>query len=198
MSEKSQDQQAKQLAREKLAMLASPVRLAIGTSLALRPATAAEVAKELELPVEKVRYQIKRLMQRGLVDIEEQIRRRGVLERVYSVDSRKHVLERDELADLPEGRRIEAEARLLRMMFHEALEALRSGTFATRDDHASVRVPLHLDNRGWADVAEIHRQLVGGVLDARVRSMERVEESGEEPTAASIFLLFFEARDPLA
>ena len=68
---------------EKVAVLEDPLKAAILTLLMRRPASIAEVASELDLPIGRARYQLRRLHQAGMVELTEVRPRRGVVERVY-------------------------------------------------------------------------------------------------------------------
>lgn len=184
------------LAREKLALSTNPLRLAIGTRLTREPATAAELAETLDIPVERVRYQVKRLLQVGLIEIQGETRRRGVAERVYYADGSSLLLRRSELADLPEHRLRVARARLLRTMFREAIGAARSGSFSARDGHVLVRIPFQLDGPGWEEAGQIHDEALERVLEVKEASRKRLEESGEDGITAAVMVAVFRSGGP--
>lgn len=181
--------------RDKVAVVENPLRLAIVSSLTLRPATAAEVAKELDSPVEKVRDQLRWLRRADLVEVKEKARRGGTSENVYSVDPGKHLIERGELGGLSSHRFDVAHARLLRLMFREAMEAARAGTYAERPEHALLRFLLPLDERGWEEAMAIYDRVAAEVLTARAESQARLDaDEQEEEILARVTTLLFESR----
>jgi hypothetical protein len=181
-------------ARDKLAVIENPLRLAVVSSLTLRPATAAQVAEELETPVEKVRQQLRWLRRVDLVEVEGKARRGAITENVYSVDPDKHLLKRGELGDLSSRRIDVADARLLRLMFREAMEAARAGTYAERPEHALLRFLLPLDELGWEEAMSIYDRVAAEVLTARTESAARLDaDEQEEEILARVTTLLFES-----
>jgi DNA-binding transcriptional ArsR family regulator len=184
------------ISADKVSVVGSPLRLAIVSSLSLRPATAAEVAEDLEQPVQKVRYHLRWLRDRSLVDVKKKVRRRGTIENVYSVDPRKHLIGRGELEGVSDRRADLAHARLLRLMFREAMDAARAGTYGDKPEHALLRVLLPLDEEGWEEALAIHDRVTEEVLTVREESQARLEagEGQEEAILTRVVSLFFESR----
>lgn len=179
--------------RDKLAVVESPLRLAIVSSLSLRPATAAELAEELAEPVEAVRYHLRWLRSVDLVEVKGKARRGGITENLYSVDPRKHLIERGELSGVSDSRFDLAHARLLRLMFREAMEAARAGSFAERPEHLLLRFLLPIDEPGWDEALAIHDRVIEEVLAVRAESQARLDAGGEEEILARVATLLFES-----
>jgi DNA-binding transcriptional ArsR family regulator len=190
------DQEHRDQAMAKLEVLENPLRLAIFTSLALKPAGAKELSKDLKAPLEKVRYQLNRLRKAGLAEVKEERQRRGVSERIYLV--RSEPFTEAEIAQLSSSQREKAIAAILKAILGDALSALRAGSFAARDDFVVARTPMALDEEGWAEAVAIHRRAQVEILAAREASRIRVEGGGR-PIADgfSCLLLFDLARPPL-
>jgi DNA-binding transcriptional ArsR family regulator len=183
-----------------LAMLevaTDPLRLAIVTSLTFHPATAAELAAELDAPLNRVRYQLGRLRKAGVADLREARPRRGVVERVYFV--RRSFISVDEIKDVPPKQLEKAIVEVLRAVLRDALESLRAGAFYLRDEFVTMRVPLRVDRRGWSEAADLHQEMLQRLLRLQEQSASRLEageeEAGEveEAISAFSFLLLFEA-----
>lgn len=181
-------------ARDKVAVVEHPLRLAIVSSLSMRPATAAEVAEELDVPVEQVRSHLSWLRGVDLVEVKGKARRGGTAENVYAADPRSHLIKRGELTDLSSARIDLAHARLLRLMFRETMEAARGGTFAGRPEHSLLRFLLPLDEQGWEQALEIHDRVTSEVLEVREKSQARLDAGGEEEILARMATLLFESR----
>jgi DNA-binding transcriptional ArsR family regulator len=182
----------KKLNREKLAVIASPIRLGIDTILSIRPATVAEIASELEVPAEKVRYHLNRMRDAGLVKLHGTTRRRGLAENLYIAEPRGAIISIDDARVTPSHHLDYPYTRALRLMFREVTEAVEADTFGYRPKSANVRFPLPLDEQGWDEVFEILDELFHGVLSVREASLDRVAKSGESPIRASAFILHFE------
>ncbi len=179
-------------ARERLTTIAKPLRLAIVTRLQLEPGSAAEVAEYLGVDAETVRHQLRRLYQSGQVKRLGRRKRHGAAEYVYSGDPRCNLLRPGGQPMAPSRLVDEAQSRLLRLMFGEASAALDAHTFASRDEHALIRFPLPLDERGWEEAVGLHGELLDSTLDEIERAGSRIEKSDEQPIPASVALLFFE------
>lgn len=179
-------------AAERLAVMADPLRSGVVDCLVLGPASAAELADELGVPVERVRYQLKRLRRAGIVSVHAEGSRRGAVEYLYAADSRKLVFLEDEAAANPGQRLRRHVPPSLRMIFKEALEATQAGAFHGRDDCNITRVPLRLDPRGYREVREIVDAAVRDLFEVREGSSARLEISGETARPATSVLLLFE------
>lgn len=178
----------------KLMVELNPLRFAIAERLYMEPASAAQIAEELEIPVERVRYQLKQLRQAGMVEVHAEEQRRGAVERVYSVDSRKMVLYQSDLSDLPMHLREKGDVRMLSLLFREAVDAVRDGAYG-QGDEAMARIPMRLDDKGWDEIAKILLAVIERQLDIKDEGAERVERSGEDPIAGRSVILFFEGAD---
>jgi DNA-binding transcriptional ArsR family regulator len=155
-----------------------------------RHATAAEIASELEQPVGRVRYQLRVMMEKGLVTPVEERKRRGAVERVYATGD--HILDLEEFAGLPVAVKDRINAGVTRLAMSDAIKAQRAGTFNSRDDSAFVRFPLLADERGWSELAEIHQEVCDRVARVRDECRERLEadKTLKAIPAVSINLLF--------
>lgn len=177
---------------ELLAALTNPTRLDILISLTLEPATASKVAAELDVPIEKVRYHLKRLRRTELVKVRRKQERRGAIENVYIANSRELIFDSKEMADYLTPRHSRYHRELLRSIFTEAIEAFRAGAFQERDDFAIIRVPMELDVRGLEEISAILDGVLDQLLDLRNESLARLEKSGEQFRPATSAFLFFE------
>jgi DNA-binding transcriptional ArsR family regulator len=177
---------------ERLAVMADPLRSAVVDCLVLAPATAGELADELGVGAERIRYQLKRLRRAGIVSVHEKRWRRGAVEYIYFADGRKLVFSEDEAPAYPSQRHRRHIAQSLRTIFKGALQATQAGAFDRLDDCAVVRVPLRLDSRGFREVREIIDAAVRDLFDAREKSSARLEKTGGTARPAISLLLFFE------
>jgi DNA-binding transcriptional ArsR family regulator len=175
-----------------LAAMTNPVRLAIVDHLTVEPATATYLAAEFEIPVEKVRYHLKRLRQAGMVKVHEKRERRGAIEHVYITDNRELVFDGKEMADYLAPRQSRYHQKLLKIIFQEAIGAIRSGAFHERDDFAVIRIPMELDSQGVEEVSEILEAALQRLLGLREESLTRLEGRWRDSRPATSAFLFFE------
>ncbi len=179
-------------AAERLAVMADPLRTAVVDCLVLGPATAGELAAELDVPAERIRYQLKRLRRAGIVSVHEERWRRGAVEYVYLADTRKLISSREDFNSFPQKQQQRHIPQSLRTIFKEALEATQAGAFQAREDCQIARVPLRLDPRGFREVCEIVEAAVRDLLDVREKSGARLEKVGAQGRPVTSVLLFFE------
>lgn len=184
--------QSDRAVRDRLTTIVNPLRLAIVTSLQVEPATAAEVAESLGVPAEAVRHQLRKLSRSEQVQRLGKSRRRGTTEYAYSADPRCNVLSPGDPPVVSGPLLDRAQARLLRLTFGEAKAAIDARTLHSRDEHALVRFPLPLDERGWKHALDIHQELVEETFAEIERAKSRIARRGEQPFQASAAFLFFE------
>lgn len=184
--------------RERVATIANPLRLAIVARLQLEPASAAELAEGLEIRVESVRHQLRKLSHGGQVKRLGKTRRRGVAEYLYCADPRCTILGPGGLSAIPNRLVDEAQARLLRLLFGEAVAALDAHISTSRDEHVStvIRFPLSLDERGWKEAGEVHANLVEDALKEIERAKARLQGGAEGSISAFVGILFCENTIP--
>lgn len=175
-----------------LAVTIDPLRSAVVDCLVLGPATAVELAQELDVPVERIRYQLKRLRRAGIVSVHAERWRRGAVEHIYVADYRQLVFPEEGAGSHVATRHRRQIPQSLRSIFKEALEATHAGSFHKRDDCGIVRIPVRLDRRGFREVHEIFEAAVRDLFDVRDKSGSRLSRSGGRARAATAVLLLFE------
>ncbi len=167
-----------------------PLRRSILSRLAQRPATAIELAETLDVSIEKVRYQLKRLTSAGLLRVSDERHRRGTMERVYLSDIRSQVTDYGKMAR-PSPEKLQQFAEVcFSMVFKEAIDATRDGAFHERDDFSVSRLPLRVDQQGFDEVSAILRRLMDALLELREESLVRIAEGAEAKSGLSAQLFF--------
>jgi len=166
------------------------VRLAIARRLFVRKASAAEVAGELGLPVDRVRRRIRRMAEEGLVERVGGRPRRGVLENVYTIKARSELI--DPAAEREPRLRDELVETLLRSTFSEAIRSLRGGVFTARADYAVLQASFRVDRQGWEECRGILADARRRMAEAAETSARRLAETGEDPIHAGSASLWFE------
>jgi DNA-binding transcriptional ArsR family regulator len=184
------EQDHRDRARAKLEAIDHPLRLAILTSLSLRPASIKELASALDAPPGKVRYQLGRLRKAELAELKEERQRRGVAEQVFFV--RPEPFSREEVSQLSAVERETVVGGMLKALLGDALKGARGGAFTRRDDFILARTPLSLDEEGWADAVKIFRETLSQLLVVREETRLRLEREGGSTSDAFSFLLLFD------
>ncbi|MFL5872208.1 MAG: ArsR/SmtB family transcription factor [Solirubrobacterales bacterium] len=185
-------EKSRRLSKEKLTVMASYLRLGIVTSLLLRPASASELALELGVSVEKVRYHLNRMRKGSLVEVRGKTRRRGVTENLYFAVPSKQLLDVNEAVNLQPRRFGSPNVQALRRTFREAKEAIQEGSAESQPENAIIRLLMPLDEQGRHSATEIQRQLVHEVLSVLEASLGRLQAGEETPIKASAVLMGFE------
>lgn len=164
------------------AAISHPVRSVLLNLLNTKPGSgAAELARWSEQPIGRVRKQLKVLADDGLIEVQRQETRRGVVKRYYA-NSIEVVLTEANDDELTERVQLLVALGILRLLFDETTRALAEGTFAARKDRVVANTPGAVDERGWAELARLHAELVERVQEVTAESRDRLEASGEEPT----------------
>jgi AcrR family transcriptional regulator len=107
----------------------------------------------------------------------------------------KRLIEKPEWEEFsrPERERISAEVRDL--IAGDIEGAVREKTFDSRIDRHLARVPLLLDEQGWAELAKLHTAIVSDTVDIQAKTLKRLEESGEQGVPARSVVYLFEMPD---
>jgi len=185
------DEGSREEALAKLEGMNDPLRVAIFTALLRKPASVAELAERLDVPIGRVRYQLGRLREAGLAELREQRPRRGVVEQVYF--SRPAVISIEDAAQLDLEELNEGHVEILKVMVRDCLAAFRAGRFASREEFMMARIPLQLDEEGWTLTADLQHETLDRLLQINADALARSEASGAESISAFAFLLLFEA-----
>lgn len=178
-----------------LAAMLHPLRAEILVILSERRASAREIAAEAGVSPEAIGHQLRRLRRDGLVHLEERQARRGVTEHYYRA-ARDLVITDEEFATLSPTQRSRFSIRLLRRLYADLSWALRAGTFDSRDDTCAVHTPMLVDERGWRELAQIHREAAEKVLALRHRLQARTDRSAGVGISAVSAILWFELPGP--
>jgi DNA-binding transcriptional ArsR family regulator len=127
--------------------LADPVRMQIYIAVYERPgATIAQVARRLDEPARRVRHQIDRLIDAGLVVVDTETSRDNLRERQYRGVVVPTLDEEDDPWTV-ESRR-DLSLSLMRFIAADVGRAISHRTFGNRLGHTEVRIPGEVDERG--------------------------------------------------
>lgn len=177
--------------RARAEALSNVLRLEIITVLLRGPASASEIAEEIEVPADKVRHQLRRLRDQGFVDEVDTRYRRGTVEKFYMALDGEVALDNDERTELPEYLKRTVDAGLVQIIFRQALRALRAGTMSASRDATLVNFPMAVDAEGWDELAALHDETLERLQGVRDRNRERLRVSGEDPIpTTSVAMLF--------
>lgn len=190
------DEELRKKALSKFESMTDPLRMELFTSLIRRPATAAELAEKLGAPIGRVRYQLGRMREAGLVTVREEKPRRGVVEQIYV--SQPTVISIEDVAQLTPEEVREGHAEVIKMIVRDCIAALREGTFFSRDDFMAVRLPLRLDEEGWNRASALQHETLERFLEIHAEAQARIlsEEAAAIDVLAYLFLFEAASKQP--
>ncbi|HYH52943.1 MAG TPA: winged helix-turn-helix domain-containing protein [Solirubrobacterales bacterium] len=187
MSRSSQNTEATQA---RIEALSHELRLMIAMVLSVRPASSGEIAEELGEPADKIRYQLRKLRDAGLVAVSEERHRRGVVERIYVACADKMDFRFEEVLSVPLEVRSRLALTLLRVIFRTSLHSLSQGELVGEERTLLSLVPMRVDLRGWEELTQLHRDMLDRTLQLKAESDLRLEASGDPSISAASALLW--------
>lgn len=190
-TDEQSDADTDELRAKLVTALLHPLRGAILQILAERTASAQDIAAETGVSTEGIGHQLRRLRRDGLIRLDERRDRRGVAANYYRV-TLEPVIHDEEFSTLsPEQRRIFS-TWVVKRLYTDANRAFKAETFDSRSDSCSAHARMFLDERGWDELTEIHREALDKVIALRRRAAVRLGDSVSSGIPAASTILCFE------
>ena len=172
--------------------LSDPLRTQIYFSVAERPgATIAQIANRVDEAERRVRHQIERLVELGLLEVDSETRRRNTRERHYRVLVTPTV---EHYGDWGEDGRRKVSLSMVRQLVFDLSRASRDARFGTLEGHTAIRIPGEVDPEGWDALAQVMRRALEEAEEVMFDSAARLEAAGEAGIEAMGVMLLFEGR----
>lgn len=171
--------------------LAHPLRVEILTILNERMASPNELSKELDEGLSQVSYHVKVLKDFDTIEMVKTEPRRGAVEHYYRATARAFFTDSD-WKTLPESVKPGVSAAAVRMIIEDVLDALKGGTFDSRDDRHVSWTPGVVDQQGWEESADLVKETLDRIIKIHAASSKRLARSGEEGIPATTILMNFE------
>ena len=174
-----------------LKALSHPLRLRILAMLEERPGSPVQLAPRLDSTLGRVGHHVRVLRDAGLIELVETRRRRGAVEHIYRASALPYFSDAAWAAAGAHVRR-RVLASTLQQVGEYVAGSADAGGFDRPDANLS-RVPLRLDEQGWAELAEASKRWLAetGRIEARALERAGMDESGL--LDAGLVLLLFEA-----
>lgn len=172
--------------------LSHPLRSHIFTILSERVASPNELARLIGAPLQNVSYHVRALRELECVELVDTARRRGATEHYYRAVTRP-LVEDAHWEQVPMTVRTEASRVGLRLIWSDAMQAIRAGTFEGRPDRHLSRTPLVLDAQGWREVNALLRETYSRADRIAADSAQRLQDRGAEGVSTRLAMLHFEA-----
>jgi hypothetical protein len=174
---------------------AHPLRVQILIILNERVASPNLLAQELDQSLNLVAYHVRVLEKYDCIELVDTKQRRGATEHFYRA-TRRQFLSDSEWARMPESLRPGLSGAMLKSMFDDIEEAVKSGTFDEKEDRHLTRTPMVVDKEGWDQVNALLLQTYDKVLEIQTEAQARLAKSGEEGMNTKVDMLHFVSPNP--
>jgi DNA-binding transcriptional ArsR family regulator len=173
------------------AIVAHPTRARAFLILAERTASPAEIAKEIGKDVGHVGYHVRKLQSLGLIELVDEKPVRGAVEHFYRAIERPMVTEEEFVGQSIEEREVFTRA-VLQLHVADIARAMDEHTFDARSKRVLSRIPMLVDEEGFAELGDLHMEVWERTLEIQAKSAGRMTGSGEEGIATVSTTMFFE------
>jgi DNA-binding transcriptional ArsR family regulator len=174
--------------------LAHPLRIQILSILEERVASPSQIAEEIDAPLGNVSYHVRQLADLKLISLVRTTPVRGTLEHYYRAEIRPRISDRA-FATAPQLVKQATIGSTLGQIADAVNRAAAGGGFGRSDAHLS-RLPLVLDEEGWAQVASELEALIDRIDKIQRASGKRLLKSDHEgELRGELVTMLFEAAE---
>ena len=174
---------------------AHPLRVQILIILNERVASPNLLAQELDQSLNLVAYHVRVLEKYDCIELVDTKQRRGATEHFYRA-TRRQFLSDSEWARMPQSLRPGLSGAMLKSVFDDIEEAVKSGTLDEKEDRHLSRTPMVVDRQGWEEVSTLLSETLDRVLEIQGESNERLTNSDEEGLLSKVEILHFRSPNP--
>ena len=174
---------------------AHPLRVQILIILNERVASPNLLAQELDQSLNLVAYHVRVLEKYDCIELVDTKQRRGATEHFYRA-TRRQFLSDSEWARMPQSLRPGLSGAMLKSMFDDIEEAVKSGTFDDKEDRHLTRTPMVVDKEGWGHVNTVLLETYDKLIEIQAESQGRLAKSGEQGMNTKVDMLHFLSPDP--
>lgn len=168
------------------AIVAHPIRVAAFVVLNERVASPNEIAAETGLNLRLISYHVRQLDKFNVIELVETRQVRGATEHFYRSTVRPFASD-DDWADLSLEQRNSLTRYTLQLIFANVHQALEAGTFDSNLQRCLLRVPLALDEQGYAEISKLEEERYERALEIEANCVKRLEPlSVDERNEATI------------
>lgn len=176
---------------------AHPLRVQILIILNERVASPNLLAQELDQSLNLVAYHVRVLEKYDCIELVDTKQRRGATEHFYRA-TRRQFLSDAEWSRMPEVLRPAISGAILKSVFQDIEDAVRSGTLDEVEDLHLSRTPMVVDKQGWSDAASLLDATLDRLLEIQAEASERIANSDEPGILSKVEMLHFKSPDPEA
>jgi DNA-binding transcriptional ArsR family regulator len=172
--------------------LSHPMRARILVILNERVASPNEIAETIHERLPNVSYHVRALLDLGCIELVDTAQRRGAIEHYYRAVVRPFFTDSD-WKRIPRSGRQAISDTVLQVIWEDASEAIKAGTFDSRPDRYLTHTPMVVDEQGWAEIADVMAQAYGKVEKIESQSARRLKKSKEAGVPTRVVLMQFES-----
>lgn len=173
------------------AIVAHPTRVRCFSILAERTASPVEIAQEIGKDVGHVGYHVRKLQEMNLIELVDERPVRGAVEHFYRAIARPIVHEK-EVADQSIEEREVFTRHILQLHVSDVARAMDEHTFDARPNRWILRLPMVVDEEGFAELAALHAEIYERTLDIQAQSDGRRAGTEDEGISTMSTTMFFE------
>lgn len=193
-TKKQAKQRKKDLDSKVVKALSHPLRMRILSRLNEGAASPNMLAKEFDESLPLVSYHVRILRDLDCIELLKTVPSRGSVEHYYRALTLP-MLDDDDWAQVPHSARSAISGTVLERALGDLREALRTGSFDSREDRRLSFVPLVLDQQGWEELSARLGAIVDWAIDEQEASAKRLKngESGGGEVVTRMMLASYEA-----
>lgn len=150
-----------------------------------------EIGRAVDIDVPEISYHVRSLKARGLIRLVRTEQRRGVKEHFYELTEPLVYFDDREWDLLPRQIKSRFTSSLMRVAMIDAVEALKAGTFNTRDCHHS-RLTMPVDARGRREATEVLNEALERLVRIQEDCAKRMTLPSDEATPFAVYMTAFE------
>jgi DNA-binding transcriptional ArsR family regulator len=174
---------------------AHPLRVQILIILNERVASPNLLAQELDQSLNLVAYHVRVLEKYDCIELVDTKQRRGATEHFYRA-TRRQFLSDAEWARMPQSLRPGLSGAMLKSVFDDIEEAVKSGSLDEKEDRHLSRTPMVVDKEGWDETTALLRETLDKVMEIQAQSQGRLAKSGEDGMTTKVEILHFLSPEP--
>lgn len=177
--------------RRLIKALAHPTRAHILNILNDGPSSPSKISKRLNgVGLNLTCHHIKVLEDLDCVELTGTVPHGGRKERIYRA-TKRHRLSAAEWAEVAERSRQPITVGILQMVSEDLNASLATGKFDERIDNHLSRIPIEVDERGWAEIVLILKRTMEQVLNVGERSVERAQLTEDQLAQIRVVIMQF-------
>ncbi|MEA2250030.1 MAG: hypothetical protein QOG70_272 [Solirubrobacteraceae bacterium] len=174
--------------------LAHPIRVRIMGLLEQRSMSPKEMARELEVPLERLSYHVRALRDFGFIELERKSQVRGAVEHHYRAAARPRITA-DAWQDMPDIVKEAMTGANLSQLNDVIARAAAQGKFSRPESYLSRR-PVLVDEEGFRQVSAAITQALERIAAIEKEAGKRIRRGAAPEVPAVVVAMLFDAPEP--